>query len=280
MSAVYLTEASRLSSAWGERVRANREQAERLREWSDDGDHYAPLASAFRADPGRRDDATLNALLELARAEDVWLDIGAGAGRFSLALAGRVREVVAVEPSAGMRAEFESVRLEYGIENARVVDQRWPTDDPPGADVALISHVGYDIERMGAFLDSMERAASRECVAVLYDRAPGGLFGELWPSVHGEAEASLPGLGELIALLEARGTSPRVSRSSGRSWSFGSVEEAEGMARRRLWIGEGSVKAPLLREALRGRLVQAGDGSWSLGSELTQGIVRWTPPVR
>ena len=270
--------AAALERAWGEAVRGNREQAERLREESDGGDYYAPVASAFRADPQRRDDATLEALREIARAEDVWIDVGAGAGRFALALAGSVREVIGVEPSAGMRAEFEALRAEHGIGNARLVDQRWPTDDPPRGDAALISHVGYDIEEIGAFLDTMERAAERECVAVLFESAPGGLFHELWPLVHGEAQVALPGLNDLVALLEARGAAVTVRRSEGRSWSFGSREEAEAAARRRLWLGPDSAKLPALQAALYDLLIQTGDGQFAVPSVMTQGIVRWRPP--
>ena len=168
--------AATLAEAWAAAVRGNREQAERLREEPDAGDHYAPIAAAFRADPRRTDDSTLAALQEIAEPDDVWVDVGAGAGRFALGLALCVREVIAIEPSAGMRAEFEEIRAQHGIENARVFDQRWPTADPPRGDVAMISHVGYDIEPIGELLDTMERSADRECVAVMFEQAPGGLF--------------------------------------------------------------------------------------------------------
>ena len=267
--------AAALERAWADAVRGNSEQAERLREESDGGDYYAPVASAFRADPQRRDDATLEALRELARAGDVWVDVGAGAGRFALGLAGTVREVIAVEPSAGMRAEFEALQAEHGIGNARLVDQRWPTDDPPRGDVALISHVGYDIEEIGAFLDTMERAAQRECVAVLFESAPGGLFHELWPLVHGEAQVALPGLNELVALLEARGAAVTVRRSEGRSWSFGSREEADAAARRRLWLGPDSAKLGALRAGLDEVLRTVEGERLAAPSAMIQGIVRW-----
>ena len=256
-------------------MRGNRAQAERLREAPDGGDHYAPIAAVFRADPHRTDDPTLNALRELTRPDDVWIDVGAGAGRFSLALAGAVREVIAIEPSAGMRAEFEALRAEHGIENVRLLDQRWPTDDPPRGDVAMISHVGYDIEKIGAFLDTLERAAARECVAVLFAQAPGVLFHELWPAVHGETQVPLPGLNELVALLEARGASLNVRRSQARDWSFASREEAAAAARRRLWIESDSPKLPALEAALDALLIGNDDGTLATPSTMTQGIIRW-----
>lgn len=264
-----------LAQAWGDAVRGNRAQAERLREAPDGGDHYAPIASVFRADPHRTDDATLDALRDIARPDDVWIDIGAGAGRFALALARSVCEVIAIEPSAGMREEFEAVRAQHGIENVRLLDQRWPTDDPPRGDVAMISHVGYDIEPIGEFLDTMERAAARECVAVLFESAPGGLFSELWPAVHGEPQIALPGLDALLALLEARGAAAVVQRSQQRSWSFESREDAEAAARRRLWIEPNSPKLPALRRSLDELLTETEDGRLATPGAMTQGIVRW-----
>ncbi len=267
--------AATLADAWAAAVRGNREQAERLREEPDEGDHYAPIAAAFRGDPRRTDDPTLAALQQIAEAYDVWVDVGAGAGRFALALALCVREVIAIEPSAGMRAEFEEIRAEHGIENARVFDQRWPTADPPRGDVALISHVGYDIEPIGELLDTMERSAARECVAVMYEQAPGGLFHELWPAIHGERQVRLPALAELLELLEARGADVRVNRSQRRRWRYRSREEVESFARRRLWLKPDSAKLSRLREALDDLLVTNDDGTLATPATMTQGIVRW-----
>src|SRR5437868_10389179 len=89
-------------AAWAARVRANREQVETVREAAP-SDFYAPVAEMFRADPQRRDEPTLEALRALVRPTDVVLDIGAGGGRYALPLALVAREVIALEPSEGMR---------------------------------------------------------------------------------------------------------------------------------------------------------------------------------
>ena len=100
--------ASALAAVWAARVRANREQAERVREGPDSGDFYAPVAGTFVDDPRRSNDRTLERLLEIARPGETWLDIGAGAGRYALPLAIRVREVIALDPSAGL---LEALRV-------------------------------------------------------------------------------------------------------------------------------------------------------------------------
>jgi ubiquinone/menaquinone biosynthesis C-methylase UbiE len=148
---------------WGERVRANREQVDRFREVPDGADFYGPVSSLFRADPARSDDPVLARLLALARPADRWLDIGAGAGRYALPLAQAVREVVALDPSPSMLGALREGMAEHGVSNIRVVEGRWPqaADEIGAGDVALIAHVGYDVEAIGPFLDAMEAAAAR-----------------------------------------------------------------------------------------------------------------------
>ena len=57
----------------------------------------------------------------------------------------------------------------------------------PAADVALIAHIGYDIEEIGPFLDAMEASARRLCVAVLVTPSPPHPAEPFWPPIHGEA---------------------------------------------------------------------------------------------
>ena len=284
MSKVYpsadVETAQKLTQAWAQRVAGNREQAERLREESDGGDHYRPLANAFRADPRRTDDAALDALVSLSRPDDVWVDVGAGAGRFALPLALHVERVIAIEPSPAMRAELAQLQTEHGIFNLDVRDERWPSSDAVDddiANVALISHVGYDIEPIGEFLDALDRSARRECVALTFDRAPGSLFWQAWPMVHGEEHVQLPGGADLVALLRARGADVEVSAIEGTTrvrWSFESFDEAMEWARRRLWLSEGSAKLPQLHEAVR-VILHEENGRWSLPDRPTQQIIRW-----
>ena len=251
--------AAELTETWAGQVAANREQAERVREEADGGDHYRPLASAFRADPRRSGDSALEALLSIATAEDTWVDVGAGAGRFALPLALHVNKVIAIEPSPAMRAELANLQIEHGITNIDLRDERWPSDDPAisdMADVALISHVGYDIEQMGAFLDTMERAATRECVALQYDRSPGSMFWQVWPAIHGENQALLPGAIEFIELLRARGAAVEASdlerRGDRQRFVFETPDAAMDWARRRLWLSENFGQAAALAPGSRG----------------------------
>lgn len=267
--------------AWAERVRANREQVDRVREVPDGADFYRPVTGMFRADPDRSDDPVRDALLALALSSDVWLDVGAGAGRFALPLARVVREVVAIDPSAGMLATLREAMAEHGIANVRPIEARWPM--PPGeaphGDVALIAHVGYDVEAIGPFVAAIEASAARLCVAVLMERQPASAADPFWPRVHGEPRVPLPALPEFLELLRAWGREPVVAMMERKVRRFEARDEIEGFARRQLWVAEGTEKDRRFQEALDELVVEAPDGTFGLVEQPSSaiGVVSWAP---
>jgi len=274
---------------WADRVRANREQVDRVREVPDGADFYAPVRSIFRADPDRTDDAVLEHLRGLTRPADVWIDIGAGAGRYALPIARLVREVIAVDPSAGMLGTLREGAAEAGIPNVRAIEGRWPPSadlraalgPDPVADVALIAHVGYDVEDIGPFVDAMEAASRRLCIAVMMDRQPGSLAEGFWPPVHGESRVRLPALPEFAELLRLRGREPRTTIVEQSPRRFESREDVERFVRRQLWIADGGEKERRFRAAFE-ELVVAVDGGFGLAGQapFEVGVVEWEPPGR
>jgi SAM-dependent methyltransferase len=273
--------AADLEAAWADRVRANRVQAERFRE-SESGDFYAPVTNLFVADPRRTGEPALDALLGMARPEDTWLDIGAGAGRYALPLALRVKEVVAVEPSGGMRRALRTGMGEHGIGNVRVVPGTWPDSLDelgalPAVDVALIAHVGYDIDGIGAFLDGMEAATRDRCVALLTDQSPASVADPFWPLVHGETRVALPSLPDLVELLRARGRTPEVSMVERSPRTFDAVPALTAFLRRQLFITEGGDKDLHFRAILPEHITRR-DGGWTLKERPagSLGVVTWT----
>jgi SAM-dependent methyltransferase len=270
-------------AAWAAQVRAHHEQTARVRETPEGGDFYAPVSRLFIADPRRTDDEVLDHLLALARPGEAWLDIGAGAGRYALPLALRVREVIALDPSAGMLAALREQATEHGIGNIRLIEGRWPVDPATGpaltADVALIANLGYDVEAVGAFLDAMEGAASRLCVAILADRQPSAPAHAFWPPVHGEERIALPALDLFLELLHARGRDPREARAPRPVRGFAARDELAAWLRGQLFLEPGSAKDAVLGRELDARIVTNPDGSVGLSSQapMTTGIVDWAP---
>jgi SAM-dependent methyltransferase len=277
--------ASAALDAWSARVRADREQVHRLREIEDPADFYGPVADRFRVDPHRRDDAVLAALLGLARPDETWLDIGAGGGRYALPLALVVREVVAVEPSPGMLAVLRAAMTDAGIGNVRVVEDRWPPAEAPGhgsvrPNVALMAHVGYDIEDIGAFLDAAEAAVSRLCVAVVGEEAMTTVATLFWRPIYGEPRVLLPALPELLAVLIARGRLPEVRLVDRVPPAFESTDELLAMARRQLWVRLGSERDDRLVRLVAEQASER-DGRWALDWTASRiGVVSWEPRDR
>ena len=278
--------ATALEAGWAARVRANREQVERIREVPDGQDFYAPVRSLFRADPGRTDDPLLRALLDLVRPGETWLDVGAGAGRFALPLARALDEsggeVVALDVSPSMLDALREIAEDNAIENVRTIELRWPPDPRSAgefeADVSLIAHVGYDVEEIGPFLDALEAASRRLCVAVVFERAPASAADPFWPPVHGEARVPLPGLPELVELLEARGTRPDVARVAVEPRRFDSRDVLAGFARRQLWIDPDGPKEARFQAALDEWTEEDATGWTIRGRGLSDvGIVTWRP---
>jgi SAM-dependent methyltransferase len=266
--------------AWAERVRANREQVDRVREVPDGADFYAPVTGLFRVDPGRSDDPVLDGLRALAVAGETWLDIGAGAGRYALPLAAVVGEIIAIEPSVGMLDALREEMATHGIKNVRPVEARWPMEDAPVGDVTLLAHVGYDIEAIEPFIRAMEASARRLCVAVLMERQPASVADPFWPIVHGETRVALPALPEFVEMLEALGRTPTVTATEREPRSFASREELEGFLRRQLWIADGGEKERRFNVALDELIVEGPDGGFGLAGQTASsiGILSWTPP--
>jgi SAM-dependent methyltransferase len=268
---------SHLLAAWAQRVAADRAQVERCREVADPSDFYAPVKDRFRMDPRRIDDATLNALVALARPDDVWLDVGSGGGRYALPLALRVREIVAIDPSPSMLGALREDAAANEIANISVIEARWPMADPPAGDVALMAHVGYDIEQIGPFLDQLQAQSRRLCVAVLGESAMQTTAALFWQPIHGEQRVRLPALPEFLQLLLARARLPEVTLVDRVPPAFESQDEAHAMARRQLWLEEGSAKDQSLRQLVE-RTATLRDGRYAFDWRPTRiGIVSWSP---
>lgn len=232
---------SMAAAAWAEMVDGDAEQVARVREPEPAGDFYGGIAPRFR--PGARPSLELPFLLDIAQAEDTWLDIGAGGGRFALPLSEHVERVIAVEPSESMRRVLGEAIRESGRTNVEVRDLTWPTPEwTYEVDVSFAAHSIYDIREIIPFLDAMERNSRRACLAILADQPRGAHLARLFEAVHGEPFSPLPGLREFIALLSARGRRFDVSTVAGEPSGVTSLDEAATMARRLLWLAPDSAK--------------------------------------
>ena len=175
-------------------------------------------AAQFRFDPHRELDPNLAVLASYVSSDDVVVDVGGGAGRVSLPLALRCREVLTVEPSAGMAAEYEGSKQEAGITNARLLPVVWMSEEEIGGDVVLTCDVTYFVRDIVPFIERMHSSARRRVMLNVWSEPPPNRGANLFRRVYGEALAPMPGHRELLPVLWDMGILPDVRVQPAPTW--------------------------------------------------------------
>ena len=221
-----------------------------MRELDEGQDYYRPVAGRFR--PGQASSAEADVLLALSRREDSWLDIGAGGGRFALPLAGRVRRVIAVEPSPAMRQVLDEGARAAGATNLSVHDARWPVP-------ALVGGGRRRARRRTASTTSASRSPSSRRWSTppgasawwrsRGDRADRSLA-DLFRAVHGGTARRAPGAPGVRGAPRGAGTPlrgqarrGRLGRGAGRGRGGPRARAPHALAGRRLGEGPHDVRA-------------------------------------
>jgi len=242
------------------------------------GEYDAASVASFRSTNDRWDDrAVVDALAPLVEAGDVFVDVGAGAGRFALPLAGRVGRVVAVEPSEAMRAALEADARASGIDNLDVHPVRWQDLPALCGDVAFSAHAIYTIAEIEPFLHWMTGVARRWSGVLLFTEPPQSWLAELWPLVHGERRLAAPHLPQLLDVVDELGLGPaEVTRIPAEPFALGPPDAALRRLQRRLYVEPDSAADHRLREAMATFLVER-DGALIVKGDprIELGLVRW-----
>ncbi len=163
-----------------------------------------PAAAQFRFDPRRELDANLAALASCVEPGDVLVDVGGGAGRVSLPLALRCQEVVTVEPSPAMAAEYAGLVQEAGITNARLLAGDWMEADGVAGDVVVTCDVTYFVRDIVPFVRRMEAAARRRVMITVWSEPPPNRGADLFRRVYGEPQVPMCGHRQLLPVLCGR----------------------------------------------------------------------------
>jgi SAM-dependent methyltransferase len=195
------------------RVDAVLNQRTRLRGPAPPGDLFGglpPEHPLLTADPHRPLDGMLETVAAYVEPDDVIVDAGGGAGRFSLPLALRCREVVNVDPSAAMLAAFEAHARRSGIDNVRVVHSDWLDVDPPRGTLALVNHVTYLTRDIVTFVRKLEAAASRRIVMTVGSPPPPARNRLVFEICYEEPSERVPGHVELVNVLWELGIEPDI----------------------------------------------------------------------
>jgi hypothetical protein len=201
------------AARYAARVEAAITQRTRLRGEQPPGDLFGDLPPGhplLLADPHQPAYANLEAVAEFLRPDDVLLDVGGGAGRISLPLALRCREVFDLDPSPAMTAAFVANAERGGLTNARAIVGDWLDLEPPAGDVALVAHVLYLTREVVPFIEKLARSARRRVIVIVGAPPPPTMNRALFPLLYGEEEAAVPGHAELLPVLWEMGILPDV----------------------------------------------------------------------
>src|SRR6266516_2548755 len=275
-TAVTSTEAG---DQWRATLDAARAQLERLGDpdWKSPADRYQARVDSFRGS-ARNDDGVVDLLAGYLQPEDRVLDVGAGAGRFSVPFARRVREVVALEPSASMADALVADARSAGVANIRLVPTTW--EEAPGdlsVEASFSAHVVYSLPRIEDFLLFLDNAARRWVAVVLFGGPSQSRVNPIWQAVYGEARLPNPGLPQLLAVLWSLERYPDVSMLDVPAWPLGKPDRARHNLRRRLHVVPGSAADERLEAAMETLLVDWSDGQRGPADRRSfkLAVVRW-----
>jgi SAM-dependent methyltransferase len=176
-------------------------QAQRDRLWPS-ADMWSGAASSFKADLEAPLSAVQSKVARWLREGDVLLDVGGGAGRVSLPLASRCREVICVDPSPGMAEIFDATVRDAAITNARFVLNGWLEAEAAHGDVTLVSHVTYFVPEIAPFLGKLNDATRRRVVIATRSMPPPNQFAPFFKMMRGEDLAPVPGHEHVLAVLK------------------------------------------------------------------------------
>lgn len=213
-------------------------------------------AARFRADPRRELSEDAAEIASYVQPNDVFLDVGGGAGRYSLPIALRCKEAICVDPSPGMGREFTASATEAGIKNARFVESDWlQAPRELVGDVTLAAHVTYFVPDIRRFVEKLVAQTRRRVIIAIGSVPPPNQGADLYQMVEREQLAKVPDQRELLPVLWDLGILPEV-RIAG-------TAESTGMGPR---------SYPTRQEAIA-QLVRGAAGENVLLAERTRGIV-------
>lgn len=138
------------------------------------------------------------------------MDVGAGTGRFALALAGGVRHVTAVDPSDGMLAILRRDAEQMGVTNITTVRGTWEEAVTQAADVVFSAFVLTLVPDARRFVTKLDAAARKQVVLYLGAYCADSVLDPLWRHFHGAPRTPGPTYLDALAVLQELGIAPQV----------------------------------------------------------------------
>ncbi len=223
-------------------------------------------------------DPLLARIRRVARSTTTVLDVGAGPGRFTLALAPRVAEVVAVDASAVMGSLLRSAAQHAGVDNVATVTGRWEDVDVAPADVVLCSYVLPLIDDAAGFLTKLDATCRADAFVYLSALSADVYVDPFWRHFHGKPRQPGPTYLDAVAVLAGLGIKADTEVVEVRVRTrHKSVAAAARSYRESLLLPDTAEVRRELRGLLSGWLVRDGD-DWRPPLRTTPAaIIHWSP---
>ena len=138
------------------------------------------------------------------------LDVGAGPGRFSLALAPHVERVIAVDSSGAMIDLLEKRARKLRLANVHGVVGPWPEVDVPPAHVSVCSYVLPLVADAKPFLESLDACTTERAFLYLGAASLDFLTDPMWRHFHGRPRRPGPTYLDAVAVLAEAGIEAEV----------------------------------------------------------------------
>ena len=211
-------------------------------------------------------------------AQTTVLDVGAGTGRFTLALAPQAKHVIAVEPSVSMLNYLRQDAAEQGITNISYVPTTWQdAPDDLSADIVICSHVLYPIRDIVPFLTKLQAATRQACYMYLWATAIDSVTAHLWWHFHGEERCLTPGYIHALAVMYDMGIYANVEIVKlPLSLRYPSLDVAVGEVLEQLILADNEQTRSELRQLLATWLVERNGMLVPAIREMVCAIVYWT----
>jgi SAM-dependent methyltransferase len=206
------------------------------------------------------------------------LDVGAGSGRFTLALAPHVAAVTAVDPSAAMLDICRREARTRGLANVACVQARWQDAEVAPADVAFSSFVLPLVADAAGFLGKLNAAATERAFLYLGAYSSDAIMDPLWRHFHGRPRK--PGATYLDALdvLRELGLAPEVEVVEVTSRArFATVAAAAKDYREQLCLPDTAEIRQELRGLLRDWLIPRDGGFGPPLRTTPAAVIGWAP---
>ncbi len=141
------------------------------------------------------------------------LDVGAGTGRYTLALAPRVQQVVSVDASRAMLGVLRRKARQQGVTNVRCLESTWEDvalEVATPADVAVCSYVLPLIADAEPFLAKIDAACRQRAFVSMNAMSADAVVDPFWRHFHGAPRLPAPTYLDAAAILTELGLSPEI----------------------------------------------------------------------